>query len=88
VRGVPVNALDNDHNLLPRPVRSRLALNDGLLEHSLKMLRVVMLEHLDRGAAASNSDHNRSMVQRVADNQRSLISKGRRPVKGGSSATP
>ena len=67
-----VETFDNDQNLLPRPVRLGLALADDLSQKRLEGLHVVVLEHPDVGAAETNTEPDRRMVELVRDDEAAL----------------
>ena len=72
-----VDALDHDQYLLPRAARDRMAFDDGLLQLGLQVDRVVVLEHLDRGARQARAEHQRRVIQLVAEYEAALADQSR-----------
>eukprot|EP00955_Chlamydomonas_euryale_P104944 365603-Chlamydomonas_euryale.AAC.13 len=70
-----VDALNNDDDLLPRPVRPRLPVHNRATQHAVQVARVVVAEHLDLGAAAARTHHDARVIELVAHNQRTLLRK-------------
>ena len=60
-----VKTFNDDEDLLPRAMRLGLALADTLLQQGFQSVHVVMLEHPDVGAAETDTESNRRVVELV-----------------------
>lgn len=62
---VPVDALDNDKDLLEGTRSARVALSDRLAQAPLERAHVVVPKDFDRGARKPHAHHQRRVVQCV-----------------------
>jgi hypothetical protein len=72
-----VQTLNDDHNLLPRPVRLRLALGDDFAEELLERAHVVVLVHAHARAREAHADADARVVELVRDDQAALADERR-----------
>lgn len=71
-----VETFDNDKNLLPRPVSTRLTLRDILAKLVFQVAHVVVLEHINHGTGATSTGTDGSMVELVRDDETALANQG------------
>lgn len=63
-----VKTFNNDKDLLPRAVCSRLALGDDFSQKFTQAFHIIMLENADRSTGKASSKDNGGMIKFVGDN--------------------
>lgn len=67
-----VKTLDNDQDVLPGTVSSRLALRDGVAEDRLEICGIVVLEDTDKGARETGTKDKRVVVELIGNDEGAL----------------
>lgn len=72
-----VQSFDDQQNLFPRSVSSRLTLRNDFSQQGLERFHVIVLEPSDTGARESRAESNRRVVEFIGNDQTSFTDQGR-----------
>ena len=72
-----VKTFHGDQNLPPRAMCAWLTLADALAEETLKVVHVVVLEHINDSTRDTSTETDRGVIELIADHQATLADQSR-----------